>query len=126
VLGCNVTVKAQSPSGTVWPALKLYDDGAHTDTDKDDGEYANTFTHTSEAGTYTFTFRAEGYSHDAEPVVRELVRSKYVTPKYDGGGTDGHGGGGTGPGGGDDECCRKLLRNLEEQTALLMKIAGKK
>jgi hypothetical protein len=104
VTGCKVTVVAKSPSGVIWPTVKLYDDGAHNDTDKDDGEYANTFTHTFEGGTYTFTFRAEGKSHDAEPVVRELQRFKMVTPKYQGP-PEGHG----------DDCCRKLLKALGGQ-----------
>jgi hypothetical protein len=95
VLGCNVTVVVTSPNGVVWPTMKLYDDGGHNDTDKNDGEYANTFTKTFEGGTYTFTFRAEGKSHDKEPVVRELQRFKMVTPKYQG------------PPEGD-HCCQKL------------------
>ena len=120
VLGCKVTVRAQSPGGTAWGPITLYDDGAHNDTDPNDPEsmLMASSTHESPA-TYTFTFHAEGKSHDKEPAVRELVRSKYVTPKYDQPGGPA-GGGPTG------DCCDKLLRAIERQTALLEQIAGKK
>jgi hypothetical protein len=91
--------------------MTLLDDGLHSDGAADDGEYANTFTYTSEAGTYHFLFRATGYSRDGEPVVREAVRDKAVLPKT------------TPPGdGGDDECCQRLLRVIQEQTRLLEEI----
>jgi len=77
VTGCTVTVKAETPGGTVYN-YTLLDDGLHADDDKDDGNYGKVFTQTSEEGFYTFTFRAHGYSRDNEPVVREAVRSKYV------------------------------------------------
>ncbi len=77
VVGCTVTVKAVAPSGAMWN-LTLFDDGIHSDGEKDDGEYARNFTQTAEAGTYEFTFRAVGMSRDGEPVTREAVRAKYV------------------------------------------------
>jgi hypothetical protein len=109
VIGCTVTVKAVAPGGQTWN-MKLYDDGVHQDSDKDDGEYANTFTHTAVAGSYVFTFRATGYSHDNEPVTRESTLSKYVEgwkrePPPGGGGPNG---------GKDDECCREVLKLLRE------------
>jgi hypothetical protein len=76
-----VTVKAVSPTGNVWH-FKLLDDGAHDDGDPNDGEYARQFTHTPEAGTYEFTFRARGFSLDGEPVTREAVRAKYVEGRF--------------------------------------------
>jgi von Willebrand factor type A domain len=75
--GCDVTAEVKSPSGSVWN-LKLWDDGAHSDGAGNDGEYANTFTHTAEQGFYLVTFRASGKSGDGEPVFREEQRSKYV------------------------------------------------
>lgn len=77
VTGCTMTVKIVSPSSRV-EYLTLHDSGVHDDGDADDAEYANYFTHTGEAGSYEFTFRAEGMSRDGEPVVREATRAKYV------------------------------------------------
>jgi von Willebrand factor type A domain/Abnormal spindle-like microcephaly-assoc'd, ASPM-SPD-2-Hydin len=115
VLGCGVTVDTSGPSGQKWPTIVLADDGGHDDGDADDGEYAGHFTNTVEAGTYTFTFRATGFSRDGEPVHREAVRSKYVDgwirqppsePPHDGGGMD-------------DDCCERIVRQLERQGELL-------
>src|SRR5256885_14875882 len=78
--GCNVTVQATAPSGAVW-MLTLFDDGTHFDGSANDGEYADRFAHTYEAGTHHFLFHATGYSRDGEPVVREAVRDKVVLPK---------------------------------------------
>ena len=64
VTGCQVKVKATSPTGTV-RHLTLYDDGLHEDGEANSGEYANFFTHTTEGGSYTFLFRAEGTTRAA-------------------------------------------------------------
>jgi hypothetical protein len=121
VRGCIVTVDVVSPGGQVWPGIQLKDDGAHDDGDADDGEYARAFTQTTVPGSYTFTFRARGFTRDGEPVQREVVRAKTVQ----GWGTEPPAGGGGG-GGGDDECCRRLLEQLREQTAILKAIASRK
>ncbi len=117
--GCNVTVKATSPSGRV-EHLILYDDGLHDDGEPESGEYANFFTRTNEGGSYTFLFRAEGTTRDGEPVVREATRSKYVqdripvdpddrlTPE---------------PGGTIKDCCNRLFRLLWVAVILLVMIA---
>lgn len=115
VTGCTVTVDAVAPNGQAWPGIVLRDDGAHHDGDADDGEYARLFTATAQAGTYTFRFRATGYTRDGEAVVREAVRSKYVTgpvrePPVVG---PGSGGGGVG-----EECCRRLVALLERALAV--------
>lgn len=120
VLGCAVTVDVVAPNGHAWAGINLHDDGAHDDGDADDGEYARNFLHTAQAGSYTFTFRAKGFTRDGEAVHREVVRSKMVqgkgTGRPDGGaGTPGGGGGH----GSDDECCARLLKLAERQTALL-------
>ena len=110
VTGCTVTVDAASPSGQTWTGIALADDGAHDDGDADDGEYARAFTRTAEAGSYTFTFRATGYTRDGEPVNREAVRSKYVEgtvrppPEI------------------DDCCCEQVIPLLERQALLLAEI----
>ncbi len=112
VLGCVVTVQAVAPGGQTW-SMTLRDDGAHQDGAADDGEYAALFTHTAVAGSYVFTFRATGHSHDHEPVTREAVLSKYVEGwlRPPGGGT---------PGGGiGDDCCKHLIALLERQNRLL-------
>lgn len=106
VTDCTVSVKAVTPSGALWN-FALFDDGAHEDGDRDDGEYAKLFTHTQEAGTYEFTFRAEGRSHDDEPVVREAVRTKYVEGRLV---IDPNGGRPGEP----DLCCERLTRLIEK------------
>jgi len=78
VLGCTLTVDVTAPNGQTWSGLVLVDDGVHDDGDADDGDYAALFTKTQVAGSYTFRFRATGYTRDGEPVTRETVRSKYV------------------------------------------------
>ncbi|MGH6847200.1 MAG: choice-of-anchor D domain-containing protein [Methylocella sp.] len=112
VAGCTVTVDAVAPGGQSWH-LTLADDGAHQDGEANDGEYAKEFTNTAIAGSYVFTFRATGQSHDKEPVTRETVLSKYVegwlTLPPPGGGRPG----------GDDECCKRLVHLLEQQNRLL-------
>jgi hypothetical protein len=113
VTGCTVTVDAYSPGGQIWNGLVLFDDGAHQDGDANDGEYARVFANTQVAGSYTFRFRATGFTRDGEPVMRETIRSKYVegTVKP----PDGGGGGRIG----SDECCEKLEKLLARQTRLL-------
>jgi hypothetical protein len=107
VLGCVVTVQAVAPNGQSW-SLTLKDDGAHNDGEADDGEYAATFTNTAVAGSYVFTFRATGYSHDAEPVVREVVLSKYVEGQVK-----------PPPPPPNDECCYRLVGLVEREIRLL-------
>lgn len=113
VTGCNVTVKAIAPGGLSW-TLQLLDDGAHSDGGADDGEYAWTFTHTYQAGTYHFQFRAVGVSRDGEPVVREAVRDKPVLARMPPAGGQ--------PG--DDQCCKELLKAIREQTRMLERALG--
>lgn len=110
VKGCTVTVDVIAPNGHQWLNHVLRDDGAHDDGDANDGEYARAFTQTAIAGSYTFAFRATGFTRDGEPVMREAVRSKYVwgTVRPPGGG----GGGGT-----SDDCCKKLIAVLSGRSA---------
>jgi hypothetical protein len=93
--------------------MKLFDDGAHSDSGANDGEYADNFTHAYEAGTYHFLFHATGYSRDGQPVVREAMRDKVVQQKTTTGG---------GGNGGDKDCCDKLLRAINQQTKLLEEV----
>lgn len=118
VTGCTVTVDAVAPNGQTWSGLVLKDDGAHNDGDADDGEYANLFTNTAQAGSYTFTFRASGLTRDGEAVNREAIRSKYVIGriKEPPGGGPGH------TPGGDEDCCKRLVKQLERQSSILVKI----
>jgi hypothetical protein len=78
VLGCEVTVEVTLPGGSTSSPITLYDDGQHQDGDAGDGEYANSFTRTQQAGTYHFLFRATGTSRDGQPVQREAERAKAV------------------------------------------------
>ena len=110
VIGCVVTVEAVAPNGQSW-SLTLKDDGAHSDGAADDGEYAVSFTNTAVAGSYVFTFRATGYSHDNEPVVREAVLSKYVEGSLK-----------PPPRGGSDECCERLVGRVEHEIRLLAEL----
>ena len=77
----------------------------------DDGEYAATFTNTAVAGSYVFTFRATGYSHDKEPVVREAVLSKYVEGQVK-----------PPPPRCSDDCCEKLVVLAEREIRLLTEL----
>jgi len=119
VLGCTVTVHATSPSGGSW-TLTLFDDGAHADAAANDGEYANWFTQTFDAGTYHFLFRAVGVSRDGQPVVREAARDKVALDRQP------PGGGGDGGHGRDDECCKELIHRVDKQLRLLEEIAERK
>jgi len=110
VLDCVVTVEATAPNGQSF-SLTLKDDGAHSDGAADDGEYAATFTNTAVAGSYVFTFRATGYSHDKEPVVREAVLSKYVEGQVK-----------PPPPRCSDDCCEKLVVLAEREIRLLSEL----
>lgn len=112
VTGCTVTVDVLAPNGQTWVGIVLKDDGAHDDGDAGDGEYARRFTHTAQAGSYTFTFRAIGFTRDGERVTREAVRAKYVegwvqVPPTGGIGRD---------------CCKRIISQLERQNQLLRKL----
>lgn len=113
VAGCTVTVDAVSPSGQTWTGIVLTDDGAHDDGDADDGEYGRLFTQTGVAGSYTFTFRATGYTRDGEPVNREAIRSKYVegTVKPPSQPVP------------DDRCCVRLIRLVTASLVVLVLLA---
>jgi HYDIN/CFA65/VesB family protein/von Willebrand factor type A domain-containing protein len=119
VVGSTVTVDALLPNGQSVTGIQLIDDGAHSDGDEEDGEYGRLFTQTPVAGTYTFTFRATGYTRDGEPVLREAVRSKYVEGTLK---PPPHGGHGDGPGMGIEQCCKEILALLERQSELLSAI----
>jgi len=107
VSGSKVTVKAQSPSGGSWQ-LQLFEDQAGID-----GEYTAQFTHTEEAGGYSFSFHAEGVTRDCELVVRESTLAKYVEggvaiePQPDSGNRLA-------------DCCRRLFRLLGANLLLLI------
>jgi hypothetical protein len=123
ITGATVTVRAESPTGVISDHV-LKDDGAHGDSDPDDGEYGKLFTATSVDGVYHFTFRAEGRSREGRTVVREAIRDKEVLRK----GPPPGGNGNDRPGndlpndGKGDECCEKLLDSLRAQTDLQRKI----
>ena len=114
VTGCTVTVDAVSPSGQTWTSIVLKDDGAHDDGDADDGEYGRLFTQTGVAGSYTFTFRATGYTRDGEPVNREAVRAKYVEWTVKEPPTQ------PVP---DDKCCWRLIRLVSVGLGVLVLLA---
>jgi hypothetical protein len=117
ITGCTVTVEATAPSGST-SSQTLFDDGAHSDAGANDGESANTFTHTFVPGVYHFKFRAVGRSRDGEPVVREAVRDKPVLAR-DGMPPNGHGRDGK-------ECCEQLLEAIHNQTVLLERLLKRK
>ncbi|MEM7074633.1 MAG: choice-of-anchor D domain-containing protein [Pseudomonadota bacterium] len=112
VLGCTVTVDVRAPNGQVWTGLVL-SDGANAD-----GEYDGVFGHTAQAGSYTFTFRASGYSRDGEPVKREVVRAKYVRGAVRQPPNTGQ------PGGITEACCKRILEMLKTNNDLLKKYLG--
>lgn len=128
VIGCTVTVEATTPGGGV-STFKLFDDGAHMDGGPNDGEYAQQFTQTFTPGIYHFKFRAVGMSREGKQVVREAVRDKPVLSRREpddpgsgqpGGNGDSHPGDGGRPP--SDDCCKELLRQIQEQNALLRKL----
>ncbi|QMU58319.1 MAG: choice-of-anchor D domain-containing protein [Boseongicola sp.] len=114
VLGCTVTVDVRAPNGQEWTGITL-SDGAVPD-----GEYAGVFTPTAQAGSYTFKFRATGYSRDGEPVKREVVRAKYVQGAVRQPPATGNPGGSM-----SEECCKRIIKILEKNNALLGKNFGK-
>jgi hypothetical protein len=109
VTSCQVTVTATSPSGANW-TMQLLDDGVHSDGEPNDGEYAGIFTHTYGAGTYHFTFKATGFSHNGEPVTRESIRDKPVLSRVVV----------------QDVCCKQLIKTIQEQTKILLSYARSK
>ena len=104
VSGCDVMVTARSPSGQTWE-LELLETSP--------GEYAATFLHVAEGGSYRFLFRATGLSRDGEPVQREAVRSKYVQGRVPI----------VNPRPGDDDCCSYLLKILPRLYRVVVVIA---
>lgn len=105
VKGSKVRVFAESPSGATYTII-LRDDGLHLDGDADDGDYGGFFTNTTQGGVYQFIFRAEGLQA-GQPYVREAYRTKTIYDRRKPptvGRPDG------------DDCCRKLIRLLKEQS----------
>lgn len=115
VLGCTVTVDVRAPNGQLWAGLKL------TDGSPENGEYESIFAQTAQAGSYTMTFRATGYSRDGEPVKREAVRSKYVQGRVRQPPATGRPGDDE-----DDDCCERLVKILKSNQELLKKALSKK
>lgn len=105
VRNATVRVHIETPSGQA-TTLTLHDDGTHQDGQADDGDYANQFTKTTQAGIYRFTIRAQGIQA-GRPWVRELQRTKVIqdprTPR-------------TPTGDIDRDCCDQLLRLLNRNT----------
>lgn len=72
-----------SADGTLYYAtspLRLYDDGDHLDGAANDGVYGNFYAQTQNAGTYSFTVRAEATTATGAPLVREATRAVVVMP----------------------------------------------
>jgi hypothetical protein len=128
VKGCAVTVEATAPNGAT-SVFTLFDDGAHMDAGSNDGEYAYQFTQTFTPGIYHFKFRSVGMSREGKQIVREAVRDKPVLSRRepdDPSSGQPTGAGETRPGDGQrppvDDCCKELLRQVQEQNALLRKL----
>lgn len=69
-------------SGNVYyqkSTLTLHDDGAHGDGAADDGVYANTFSNTSNEGSYTFDVSASGTAPNSGNFQREGSKSTVVS-----------------------------------------------
>ena len=115
VKGSNVRVTVLSPSGQQY-VVPLRDDGAHQDGAADDGDYGGVFTQTYVAGSYQLEFRAEGLQ-GTRPYTRSAHRTKVVQDKR-----QPPGDGGSGGSSGDGDCCRKLLRELRQQRAILVRL----
>lgn len=102
VTDADVRVVITGPTGTSW-TLPLRDDGASQDGSAQDGDYGGRFDQTYTAGNYQLTFTADGVRR-GQPYHREAHRTKPVfdkrKPPYDGGGKD--------------DCCRLLLRFIEQ------------
>ena len=76
ILGADVMTTAQSPTTTA--TFNLYDDGAHGDGIANDGIYANSYTNTSQRGSYTFKVDASGTSNTGEAFTRTATKSTVV------------------------------------------------
>ncbi len=73
----EVFVDATTPSNTVYPGIRLYDDGTHGDAVSADGTWTNHFLQTGESGSYKFFFHAVGENERGELAPREATR--YLT-----------------------------------------------
>jgi PKD repeat protein len=76
ILGASVVANIQTPSTT--DTLTLYDDGVHQDGAANDGVYANSYTNTSERGSYTFKVDASGTSNTGDTFTRTATKSTVV------------------------------------------------
>jgi hypothetical protein len=96
VSGARVVVETVTPTGAVHD-LTLHDSASTTA-----GEYAGVFPHTTAAGNYRFTFRAEGVQA-GKHWRRQASRSKTVVdPRI------------ARPGDVIDPCCERLVRLLDQ------------
>lgn len=96
-----------APDGTFATPVNLHDDGMHND-----GEYGDEFTHTLQAGGYSFLFRASGTSARGGQFTPEQVMGKTVITHPD------ITGGSAGPA--DKDCCTPRLRLLRIIIILLL------
>lgn len=110
VPGAAVEAIPTLPNGALGSPVTLHDDGMHNDGEAGDGEYGGAFTHTLQAGGYSFLFRASGSSARGGQFTREQVLGKTVLAHPDFTGTDPQG----------RDCCTPTLRLLRIIIVLLV------
>ncbi|WP_158675329.1 Ig-like domain-containing protein [Thiohalobacter thiocyanaticus] len=110
VPGAAVEAIPTLPNGAAGTPVILHDDGMHNDGEAGDGEYGGEFTHTLQAGGYSFLFRASGSSARGGQFIREQVLGKTVLAHPDFTGTDPQG----------RDCCTPTLRLLRIIIVLLV------
>ena len=85
VLGANVIAQVTGPvpaeGNPSQYQVRMYDDGLHGDGAANDGAYGNWFYHTSLAGSYPVTVKAQGNSAISGPFTREAVLAFHLDGK---------------------------------------------
>jgi formylglycine-generating enzyme required for sulfatase activity len=78
VPGAVVTAKVILPDGTE-ELINLFDDGSHNDSIAGDGQYGAAFSNTSQGGSYSILFTANG-SYNSTAYVRNASRVVFIAP----------------------------------------------
>jgi hypothetical protein len=82
ILGADVTATANDPYGNVYSII-LYDDGFHEDNSANDGVYGNTFSNTTQTGSYSFRVDVSGELNRGGAFTRTATKSIVIAQDSD-------------------------------------------